>query len=237
MNELDEVRNRYDRRLLSPSTRYDPTRPENLLTNQYRQVAIVRALIRGNLLPLGGRRIIEVGCGNGKNLLELLQLGASPDCIVANELLEERVVAARLSLPEAVKVLDGDATSLQIETGSFDIVYQSTVFSSILDHDFQHKLANEMWRWVKPGGAVLWYDFTVNNPRNRDVVGISQSRVRELFPDAKIHGYRTTLAPPLARALGGFTLAHRLLASLPPLRTHWVAVLCKPADLHFETVP
>ena len=29
-----------------------------------------------------------------------------------------------------------------------------------------------MWAAVKPGGGVLWYDFTVDNPRNADVRGV-----------------------------------------------------------------
>ena len=39
-----------------------------------------------------------------------------------------------------------------------------------------------MWRWVRPGGGVLWYDFTFDNPRNPDVRGVPLARVRELFP-------------------------------------------------------
>ena len=30
---------------------------------------------------------------------------------------------------------------------------------------------------LAPGGGVLWYDFTVNNPRNPDVRGVPMKRV------------------------------------------------------------
>ena len=72
----------------------------------------------------------------------------------------------------------GDATQAPVAPGSQDIVLQSTVFSSLLDDAFQQRLADTMWRWLKPGGAVLWYDFTVNNPRNPDVRGVPLARVR-----------------------------------------------------------
>ncbi len=29
----------------------------------------------------------------------------------------------------------------------------------------KHTLLDRMWRWVKPGGGVLWYDFTFDNPK------------------------------------------------------------------------
>jgi hypothetical protein len=103
-------------------------------------------------------------------------------------------------------------------------VYQSTVFSSLLDDAFQHQLADTMWRWVRPGGGVLWYDFTVDNPRNPDVRGVPVKRIRQLFPDGRIQVRRLTLAPPLARAV---TRVHPALYSLfnacRYLRTHVLA--------------
>ena len=109
-------------------------------------------------------------------------------------------------------------------------MFVSTVFSSLLDDHFQQRLADAMWRWVKPGGAVLWYDFTVDNPRNPDVRGVPLREVRALFPQAAIAARRVTLAPPLARAVcrvhpGLYTLCN----VLPPLRTHLLGWLGKPA--------
>jgi hypothetical protein len=103
------------------------------------------------------------------------------------------------------------------------------VFSSLLDDGFQQQLATAMWRWVAPGGGVLWYDFTVNNPRNPDVRGVPLARLRQLFPQARISHRRVTLAPPLARPLcrlhpGLYPLAN----ALPLLRTHVLAWLARP---------
>ena len=88
----------------------------------------------------------------------------------------------------------------------------------------QQRLADAMWRWVRPGGGVLWYDFTVDNPRNPDVRGIALARVRRLFPQAALSHERVTLAPPLARAV---TRLHPGLYTvfnlIPLLRTHLLA--------------
>ena len=79
----------------------------------------------------------------------------------------------------------GDALDVQVPAGSLDIVLVSTVFSSLLDDAYQQRLASHLWAWLKPGGAVLCYDFTVNNPRNADVRGVPLARLRTLFPQGR----------------------------------------------------
>jgi hypothetical protein len=85
-----------------------------------------------------------------------------------------------------------------------------------------------MWRVLKPGGAVLWYDFFVDNPRNRDVKGMPEKEIRRLFPAGQLHLRRTTLAPPLARRLVplSWTLA-ALLEGARVLNTHYAALIEK----------
>lgn len=87
-----------------------------------------------------------------------------------------------------------------------------------------------MWRWLKPGGAVVWYDFTVDNPRNRDVRGVPVARLRQLFPQGgEPTARRVTLAPPLARAACRVhPWLHDALNLLPLLRTHVLAWVAKP---------
>jgi len=83
-------------------------------------------------------------------LLELIKLGFRPQNLIGNELLADRLAAARARLPELVRLLPGDANQLELPDGSFDVVIQSTVFTSILDLEFQAKLARRMW-----GGSDL----------------------------------------------------------------------------------
>jgi hypothetical protein len=69
-------------------------------------------------------------------------------------------------------------------------------FPSKLDDGFQQKLADLTWSLTRPGGGVLWFDFIYNNPRNPDVRGVPLHRIRQLFPEGKIHHWKLTLAPP-----------------------------------------
>lgn len=226
-NEIRSVAERYARR--DPGDLYSPLRPEVWQARQERQRAMLRLLARHAMQPLNRLRLLEIGCGHGSNLLELASLGFDASLLVGNELLPERAAVARRQLPAVTTVHEGDATKLPFDAGSFDLVYQSTVFSSLLDDAFQRRLADVMWRWVRPGGAVLWYDFTYNNPRNVDVRGVPLARVRALFPGGKIDVRRITLAPPLSRRVvklhpGGY----RALNALPFLRTHLLCWIGKP---------
>lgn len=81
-----------------------------------------------------------------------------------------------------------------------------------------------------PGGGVLWYDFTFNNPKNPDVRGVPVSRIKALFPTARIRLAKVTLAPPIARRVVPLsTHLYGLLNSLPFLRTHVLCYLEKAA--------
>ncbi len=226
-DETRAVIERYARR--TAPDRYSPLRPEVWQGLQERQRAMLRGFVARGCNSLAGLHITEVGCGAGGNLLELLRLGATPTYLTGLELLPERHAAACQVLPTAATVWLGDATQAPIVAESQDLVLQSTVFSSLLDDNFQQRMADVMWSWLKPGAAVLWYDFTVNNPKNPDVRGVPLARVQRLFPQGRISAQRVTLAPPLARVLCRWhPRLYGVFNALPLLRTHVLAWITKP---------
>jgi SAM-dependent methyltransferase len=228
-DEVGAVRARYARRsaLLD---RYSRSRPEVLMAAQERERAWVRLFAEIGFTDFSRLHVLEVGSGSGGNLLDLLRLGFRPEHLTGIELLAERHAAARACLPQDVRLVCDDASTQAVDAASLDIVIASTVFSSLLDTAFQRHLADAMWSWVKPGGGVLWYDFTVDNPNNADVRGVPMKRVRELFPEAVVRWRRLTLAPPIARAVCRIHPAlYTLCNALPLLRTHVLCWLGKPA--------
>jgi len=175
--------------------------------------------------------ITEVGCGSGGNLQDLIRLGAEPALLQGLELQPERAAQARERLPTGVRITAGDALLAAIAPGSQQAVLAFTLFSSVLDVSFRTALAHQMWQWVAPGGGVLVYDFTVDNPRNPDVQGVPLREVQRLFPQAHITSRRLTLAPPLARRLPAALLSSvaALLPAVAPLaRTHRLSWAVKP---------
>ena len=217
---------RYARR--GAPDRYSLLQPDVWQSLQERQRAEWRLWARLGWHDLSARRYTEVGCGAGGALLEALRAGFAPEHLTGLELLPERFATARRVLPEAVTLHLGDATQAPVPPGSQDVVAQHTVFSSLLDDAFQQRLAATMWSWVKPGGGVLWYDFTVDNPRNPDVRGVPLRRVRALFPTGRVQARRVTLAPPLARrACRVHPALYTALNLVPLLRTHLVCWIQK----------
>ncbi len=232
MSEPEEplaVAARYARR--AGPDRYRADRPEVQQMLREREAALRRLFTAQGWHALQDKRVLEVGCGSGGNLQRLLQMGFRAEHLAGIELLPERFQAARTSLPEAVRLIEGDACCVDWAPQSVDAVLVATVFSSLLDPTFQQRLAQTLWRWVKPGGGVVWYDFTVDNPRNPDVRGVPLSRLRELFPEGLVRHERVTLAPPIARLV--CRLHPRLYGAFnawPLLRTHVLAWVGKPAQ-------
>ncbi|MFH0825987.1 MAG: class I SAM-dependent methyltransferase [Pseudomonadota bacterium] len=228
-NEISLIRGRYDRRNLQPGNLYDPLAPYNLMAGGERRLALARWIKRAGLEPVSEKRLLEIGCGSGTNLLQLMLLGFQPENMVANELLEERAKRARAQLPASIEIVEGDASELPLPNESFDVVFQSTVFTSILDDAFQQKLADRMWALVKPGGGVLWYDYIYNNPSNPDVRGVPVRRIRRLFPHGQMTVWRLTLAPPIGRLVTRLSpKLYTLFNAFPFLRTHVLCWIRKP---------
>jgi SAM-dependent methyltransferase len=233
VKEADEaagVRARYARRQ-SDVWRDHALNPAVLLATQERQRAIAELFLRMGWLDLEGVRLLEVGCGTGCNLLDFLRLGFRPEHLQGIELLTASVEWARRDLPVSVRITQGDAAAAvgAVPEASQDIVFQSTVFTSLLDDEFQQRLADRMWQWLRPGGGILWYDFTVSNPRNPDVRGVPVTRIRQLFPHGKIQMRRLTLAPPVARAVTRLhPTLYTVLNSIIWLRTHVLVWIEKP---------
>jgi SAM-dependent methyltransferase len=224
--EVSRIKDSYDRR----HAIYDPCSAWVYQTRLELERALIETLRRAQMLPLTDRSLLEVGCGSGNNLLLFLRLGIEPERLVGNELLEQRASEAQRRVPAATRILCGDALQTDFGSATFDIVYQSLVFSSILDARFQQELAQRMWEAVRPGGGVLWYDFTYDNPRNPDVAGVPIARVRQLFPQARLACRRVTLAPPLSRVVTRWHAAlYPVFNSIPWLRTHVVCWLGKPS--------
>jgi SAM-dependent methyltransferase len=153
-------------------------------------------LLRGRIVP--GSRILDVGCGSGRNLIYLLREGYEVYAVDSDARAVEGVrrLAAKIA-PE----LPPDNFRLEpIEEMSFPHGFADFVISSAVlhfardDHHFQAML-RETWRVLKPGG-LLFCRLASSIGMERQVTPLGQRRF--LLPDGS---ERYLVDEPLLRYL------------------------------------
>ncbi len=226
MNERERIRLAYSRRH-SDGVVYSLFNPGQLFMTQQLEKDLIRLLRRDRVNPLGDKKILEVGCGTGWPLRGFMKYGARPENLHGIDLLPNAIEEAKRISPD-VDFRCGNAESLPFEDESFDIVTQFAMFTSILEDRMKRNTAKELLRVLKPQGLILWYDYFVGKPSNRDVKGIGKREIIRLFANCTFDFNKVTLAPPVARAIAPYSfLLCYLLEKIPWLKTHYLVVIKK----------
>lgn len=116
--------------------------------------------IMRQLGDIRGKRILDLGCGAGENSVYFARQGAN--CVATD--ISSGMVETALKLAEkyGVKIEGKVANAMKIDfpDNSFDIVYAANIL-----HHVDPKLAlKEMYRVIKPGGKVCFWDPLKHNP-------------------------------------------------------------------------
>lgn len=219
MNLSDQINTQYNKRS-SKAHLYQSSAYTNAAQSEFKSVA--NDLLLSSFNDLSKLKLLEIGAGNGTNAYMFEEMGLKLENISFNELLNERVENIRSNFPNN-KLYAGDAIHIHFPE-KFDIVFQSTVFTSVLKEEDRKKLADKMWELLNPNGIILWYDFIYNNPKNPDVRKVTIAETRGLFNrSSRSTVKKITLAPPIGRKVGKFY--HLFNVSF--LRTHILAVFQK----------
>ena len=201
----------------------------NLLMVQERERFLSRIIARAGMDDLADLRAFEAGCSTGYNLRVLLQWGARPEHLAGIDLDPAAVEYCRSHAPE-IRVHEGSADVIPEPDERFDLSMAFTLFSSVPDEDVAHGIARELFRITRPGGLILIYDMRRKNPRNAAVHKVESEDIRRWFPKCPLRVQSMTLAPPIARPVGRYApWLYGALAAIPPLRTHAMYVLRRPA--------
>jgi SAM-dependent methyltransferase len=199
----------------------------DVLLNQYRvQSATAACFRRAGWKELSRLRALDVGCGSGAWLRQLLAWGGCAENLHGVDLLADRIAAARQLAPE-IDYRHADGWQLPFADASMDLVSAHSLFSSILDECARARVAAEMTRVLDPHGYILLFDFRISHPLNPDTIGITRSEIRRLFAGFRQYAQSLILAPPIARRLAPVApwLAVVIEALCPPLRTHNLLLL------------
>ncbi|MBN1688950.1 MAG: class I SAM-dependent methyltransferase [Candidatus Omnitrophica bacterium] len=224
--EIERIKKEYDRRAREiPVAFYSLKQPGNRLMYDQRKEKMLELLKVAKILPLENKKILEVGCGSGIWLEDFSNWDVPQKNLYGLDLETHLIEKAKAVLPNA-NLSPGNAENLPWPDKFFDVVLQSTMFTSILDPRLKQKIAHEMRRVLKENGVILWYDFRYDNPKNRNVKGITGSEIRKLFPGAKVILKKATLIPFLARWLAPkFLGVCRVLSRIPFMNSHYVGLI------------
>jgi ubiquinone/menaquinone biosynthesis C-methylase UbiE len=202
------------------SKRWSLTNPGNREMQVERDV-VLSSMIR-DVLPTRPLTILDLGCGT----LSVLPASISVDIRVGLDLLFGRLT----ELPEDTPAVNGDGAHLPFPDAAFDVVVLSTMMTSVPDDTVRRLVAREVERVLRTGGAMLWYDMRMPNPRNSATRAIGRAELRRLFPTLTGEIRSLTVVPMVARRLGRFgPKGYALLRRLPILRSHLAACLTKPS--------
>lgn len=161
---------------------------------------------------------LEVGCGNGGFLLQLLQWGFSPQNLYGVDVLEDRISDAKLR-NSLVNFQYQDAQRLSFQDGYFDFVFCNGLFIQMIDRHLRTRVAEEMLRVLKPGGHVLVSDWKWSRPGNTNYLGLNRADIRRMFGDGERSFLQTSIAGALAPPVGRF-----LSKSLPSTYFLWAKI-------------
>ncbi len=128
--------------------------PTLTLQEQFGQIDIYLfdQLLKGRIAP--GMRVLDSGCGGGRNLVYLLRQGYD---VYASDLDAHAVASVRALAPGLPDTnFRVEATeNMSFEDGSADVVISNTVLHFARDDAHFEAMLRGLWRVLKPGGLFF----------------------------------------------------------------------------------
>jgi SAM-dependent methyltransferase len=121
-------------------------------------------LLKGRFVP--GMRVLDAGCGSGRNLVyfftngyEVCGVDESEEAIaqtrrLASELAQQASAETSGRLPSDNFRVES-IERMSFDDAGFDVVLSSAVLHFARDEEQWHAMMNEMWRVLKPGGIFF----------------------------------------------------------------------------------
>ena len=122
---------------------------ERVAAHAAEQVQTVREQLQSFVIPRGDERALDVGTGAGTLALALAPLVRE---VVGVDIVPELLDRARAQAPENVTFVEGDATRLPFDTGSFDLTCTRRTLHHIARPE---RVVAELARVTASGGRVF----------------------------------------------------------------------------------
>jgi ubiquinone/menaquinone biosynthesis C-methylase UbiE len=217
------------------------TNPGVLLQALATEASVVRAC-RAVDHDCANASVLDVGCGGGGDIHELIRLHYDPGKITGIDVLPDRIQAAKRLWPQ-IRFVQGDASRMEFADQSFDLVFESTMFATLPDDALSAAIAREMLRVCRPGGYLMLVDWWTPKPGDRSYKALTRRRLANLFAVGRetvvLRTYRGALVPPLGRWLSKwFPSAYFAVAAVFPFlvgQVTYVLQKLQPTESHLSS--
>jgi len=174
---------------------------------------LLRALRR---LPKGGT-VLEVGCGTGRLLCEVLNAGYKVDGVDASGAMLEQL-KKKIGAGTDLRLIVSEAGSLPIPAEDYDFVYCIRLLNQTESPGYALDVVSEMFRVTRPGGFVLVEFVNDFRPRWGAARKASTTRLRpaQVVDRAMRHGGR------MVSCSGAFFFGMQAYQHSPKLLLPWV---------------
>ena len=113
---------------------------------------------------LRGKRVLELGVGNGKTLISILK--QKPSNVQAIDFSIKAIEKARKIFGDNVTLLKADAKNIPFPDNLFDVVVVYYVLNNSIKKD-RARIMKEIYRVLRKSGKCIFEDFSVNDFRNK----------------------------------------------------------------------
>jgi cyclopropane fatty-acyl-phospholipid synthase-like methyltransferase len=152
------------------------------------------------LLSLAGARVLDVGCGGGRNTRWFAAQGAM---VVGLDLADGLLAQIRPTMPASVELRTVDILRDPLPAGTFDVVYDSGCFHHIAPHR-RITYLERVLPLVRPGGQFGIITFAAEQmeaPSDLDVVATGDTYGGMSFSRDELRTIFASLAPVEIRAV------------------------------------
>lgn len=204
--------------------------PEVLFQTLAQEAAIVRSATYLQHDPADAT-ILDVGCGGGGNIFQLIRLGYRYANITGIDINDERIAIGKADFP-LCHFFIADASQMFFSDNSFDLIYESTMFSTLPDEDLCIAISREMVRVCKKGGYLLLVDWRYKKSGSTKYNALNRKKVKTYFGVSQVTDLISVeagaLVPPLGRFLSKYIPSlYFLVAALLPFSVGQIVYILK----------